>query len=149
LEYFDFSKTDEFSQQIENMVKSNVLSQEQVDKINLSRLKNAVLGSVLKDLCGYKLYREKDFIVGIPASMLFDTKSQELIVVQGIIDLLAIKEDGAKIIDYKYSSLDSESLKKHYKLQLDIYAYAVEKVLGRPVTSKTLVNIFTGESIDV
>ena len=149
LEYFDFSKPNEFSVQVENMVKANVLSQDQVDKINLARLKNAVLESALKDLGGYKLYREKDFIVGIPASMLFDTDSQELIVVQGIIDLLAINEDGAKIIDYKYSSLDTESLKKHYKLQLDIYAYAVEKVLGKPVISKTLVNIFTGESIDV
>ena len=68
---------------------------------------------------------------------------------QGIIDLLVIDGENAEIIDYKYSSRTAESLKNKYEKQLDLYAYAVNKVLGKKVIKKTLVNIFTGESVSV
>ena len=50
-------------------------------------------------------------------------------------------------MDYKYSTLSEEGLKARYKKQLDLYAYAVEKVLEKKVVRKTLVNIFTGQTV--
>ena len=68
---------------------------------------------------------------------------------QGIIDLLSIDKDGATIIDYKYSSLDSQSLKTKYHKQLELYAHATKKVLDIKVKKMTVVNLFTGETIDI
>lgn len=147
LECLNFNQAEKFDQQIELMISGGILTKEQIDKVNLDRIKNAIVLSNLTDLKGYSLYREKSFIAGIPAKEVEQTDSEENIVVQGIIDLLAINDKQAKIFDYKYSSLDSESLKIKYQKQLKLYALAVEKVLGVSVTDKTLINLFTGDVV--
>ena len=81
--------------------------------------------------------------------MLFDTEETEPVLLQGVIDLLAVSDKGAEIIDYKYSVLNSESLKIKYAKQLNLYAYAVESALKIKVIKKSLVNIFTGEYVSV
>lgn len=148
LEYYRFGG-EAFSVQVDGMVKAGILDYERLDKINLERIKRAVTGGAFDCVAGMKLYREKSFLVGIPANMLFETESTEEVAVQGIIDLLAIDGDKAVIIDYKYSSLERESLKLKYAKQLDLYAYAAEKVLKKKVVKKTLVNLFTGETVDL
>ena len=84
--------------------------------------------------------------MNIPANRVFDTACTEEVLLQGVIDLLAISPFGAEIIDYKYSVLNAEGLKRKYRKQLELYAYAVEKSLGIKVIRKTLVNILTGET---
>ena len=79
--------------------------------------------------------------------MVTDTNSKEQIVLQGVMDLLSIADDGAIIIDYKYSSLDSLSLKTKYHKQLELYAYATKKVLNMNVKKMVIVNLFTGEVV--
>ena len=70
---------------------------------------------------------------------------------QGAIDLLAVGEDGAWIIDYKYSRKDEEYLKNHYRPQLDLYRLAVSKILKIPKESIrcTIVNIYLGFQVDM
>ena len=70
-------------------------------------------------------------------------------VLQGIIDLLAVNGDDAWIIDYKYSSLEKESLIKKYKKQLNLYAYAVQKTLKLKVVKKVIINLFTGDFAEI
>ena len=81
--------------------------------------------------------------------MLFSTDSAENVLLQGVIDLLAIKDGRATIIDYKYSSLNGESAKRRYGKQLALYAYAAEKILGVKVERKILLNLFSGEMTEV
>ena len=96
-----------------------------------------------------KLYSEQRFLVNIEGDRVFPTESKEEVVLQGVIDLLAIDGDKAYLIDYKYSRKDKQSLKRAYEKQLDLYAYAVEKALGIRVEKKTLVNLFTGEYLQI
>ena len=81
--------------------------------------------------------------------MVLDTESTAQVLLQGVIDLLAISGDDAYIIDYKYSAKDSASLKATYHKQLELYSYAVEKVLGKKVKERVLVNLFTGDVVKV
>ena len=147
LEHYDF--TGEFYPQISAMTEKGVITEEEKAQLDLERIKGAIDCEALKGLAGKKLYREQDFIVNIPANLLFDTAETEPVLLQGVIDLLAISNDGAEIIDYKYSVLKGESLKNKYAKQLDLYAYAVESALNIRVIGKTLVNIFTGEAVKV
>ena len=117
--------------------------------MDLERIKRAILCGAFDEITDKKLYREQDFIVNIPANMLFDTEETEPVLLQGVIDLLAVSDKGAEIIDYKYSVLNAESLKIKYAKQLNLYAYAVESALKIKVIKKTLVNIFTGEYVAV
>ena len=149
LELLDFCNRQEFYSQVQTMIESGKLSAEQVKKVDLSRLERVVNSPMLDSLKGMTLYREKDFIVSLPAREVFNLDSKEEIVIQGIIDLLAVSNDGAIIIDYKYSSLDSKSLKAKYKKQLDLYSFALERATNIKTLKKVLINLFTGDVIEI
>ncbi|MBE5737761.1 MAG: hypothetical protein E7348_05110 [Clostridiales bacterium] len=149
LENFNFNSQDSLAVQVGAMVDKGIITKEQMDKVNLTRIENAISCESLKNLRTFKLYREKQFLVNIEANKILDTLSQENVLLQGVIDLLAIDKDKAIIVDYKYSSLDKNSLKVKYAKQLELYAYAVNKVLGANVEKRILLNLFTGESIEV
>jgi len=67
---------------------------------------------------GYKVYRELPFLWG---------KGER--VIQGIIDLVAIKGGHAVIIDYKTNNLGEDKLVEYYAGQLGYYAEAVKEAL--------------------
>ena len=73
--------------------------------------------------------------------------SDSKVLIQGTIDLLCVDENYAYVLDYKYSSKNAKSLKERYKKQLDLYALAVEKVLGVKVKEKRIINLLSGESV--
>lgn len=146
LENYDFASSD-FDGQIEKMISGGTISREEAGKVNLARIGRAVGGGAFDALDGYSLYREKQFMAEVPARAVFGTDSKETVLLQGVIDLLAVKDGEARIFDYKYSSLDAARLKRKYSLQLDLYAMAAEKTLGVKVVEKTLVNLYSGETV--
>ena len=147
MEHYDFNG--EFYPQLSAMEKDGILSREEIEKIDAERLKSVIESGVFIGIKNKQLYREQDFIVNIAAKRVFNTDSDEEVLLQGVIDLLAISDDTAEIVDYKYSSLSKEDLKRKYGEQLNLYAYAAERALGVKVVSKTLVNIYTGETVRV
>lgn len=149
MENMDFNSQDDIYMQTTKMQEKGILSKQDIDKINLDRLNKVLKNEAFKLIKDYNLYREHEFFVSAPANMIKQTSSKEQVVLQGIIDLLAIKNDKAIIIDYKYSSLDAKSLKAKYHKQLELYAYALKKILNKDIQKLMLVNLFTGESIEV
>lgn len=134
-------------EQIQDMVKEKILTKAQVNSVNVERLENAFNCQIIKELNGYQLYKEQPFLLSVPAKEVSSCDSDEMVVVQGIIDLLAIRGDNAVIVDYKYSALKKESLKIKYTKQLQLYAQAVERVLNKKVCERVIINLFTGEWI--
>ncbi len=149
LELYDFYSTDDVVSQTNKMVDLGQITKEQLGKINLDRLDRALKGGAFDSIKNATLYREKSFIVGIEGDKITNALSKEKVLLQGVIDLLAITSLGAEIVDYKYSSLDEKTLKDRYKKQLELYAYAVETVLGIKVIKTSLVNLFSGDTIVV
>lgn len=149
LQNLDFSRKDQLEKQVSEMVSNGILTQEQVNKVELNRLQNTLKNEIFEWGETVEIYKEKGFIVNVPAKEVFETESNLSVLIQGIIDLLVIDNGVALIIDYKYSKLTKESLKIKYKKQLDLYAYAVEKVLKIPVKQKVLVNILSGEVVKI
>jgi ATP-dependent exoDNAse (exonuclease V) beta subunit len=56
--------------------------------------------------------------------------SGENVLVQGVIDLLAINRDRAIIIDYKTTKADPKKLIELYKPQLEMYMQSVARATG-------------------
>lgn len=89
-----------------------------------------------------RLHKEQQFVIGIPAREMGAGDSEELIVVQGIIDAYLEEEDGLVVMDYKTDKVRrGETLVEHYKKQLDYYQYALEQMTGKTVKEKIIYSI--------
>jgi ATP-dependent helicase/nuclease subunit A len=82
------------------------------------------------------LYKEKPFVFGSNGKELFNDSdsSDELILVQGIIDVFFQEDDGIVLLDYKTDRVDEDSaLVLRYEKQLQLYKSAIEKAYNVPV----------------
>ena len=90
------------------------------------------------------LHREQQFVMGIPAREMEAADSDELVLIQGIIDAW-FEEDGELVlVDYKtdHVGADGEAvLKERYQLQLDYYQKALEQMTGRRVKEKLIYSL--------
>lgn len=85
------------------------------------------------------LYKEQPFVMGIPASELFEGASEELVLIQGIVDVCWKEEDGIVLLDYKTDAVKNGSqLIRRYAAQLELYAKALTKAAGEPVKEKLM-----------
>lgn len=149
MQHYDFNDLYSFEKQIEKMLASNIITPEEKALVNLNRIKAALFGGAFENLKGKDLYAEKEFTVNVPACVVYDTESRENVLLQGVIDLLIVDGDSAEILDYKYSVLSPEKLKEKYAKQLNLYAFAVNKILGKTVVKTSLINLYRGETVIV
>lgn len=152
MQNIDFNRIEEFDSQLKELIKKGILSEEEISSVNTERLKNALTSKLFGRLKEYSLYREKSFIVAAAAGELYGEEyadTDEKVVMQGVIDLLAVKDKSVAVIDYKYSRAAAEKLVERYKKQLDLYAQSAAKLLGKEIESETIVNLFSGEVIKI
>lgn len=70
--------------------------------------------------------------------------------IKGIIDRITIKEGNIEIVDFKTNRLwNKNKLIELYEPQLQLYAYAVEKILGQSVAKSKIVFLENGDVAEV
>lgn len=89
-----------------------------------------------------RLHKEQQFVMGIPARAVGPVDSDELVVIQGIIDAY-FEEDGELIlVDFKTDrTWSSQVLLDHYKRQLDYYERALNQLTGKKVREKWIYSL--------
>ncbi len=147
LQHYDFKSNKDLLEQTKDMISRGVLSNSQLESVDLQRLEKALNSSVFNGARQNKTYKEQPFLVNALAKNVLDTKSSQNVLIQGVIDLLVVGKDGAEVIDYKYSKKSPLELKKRYYKQLDLYATAVEKILDLKVNVKAIVNVYDGQVV--
>ena len=115
-------------------------SDDEQNRINTYKLKKFLSDDIAKrmSLAAEKglLFKEKPFVFGSNGRDLFDDEaaSDELILVQGIIDVFFQEDDGIVLLDYKTDRVDEEEeLVLRYEKQLQLYKSAIEKAYNVPV----------------
>ena len=98
-----------------------------------------------------KLYRERQFVVGIPASEVDPgTESRELVLIQGIIDAYFVEDGQIVLVDYKTDQVKTpEELLERYTIQFDLYARALEQMTGMKVKERILYSTCLGQEVTV
>ena len=96
--------------------------------------------------CRGGLFREQPFVLGIDARRLKgDFPAGETVLIQGIIDVFFVEEDGLVLLDYKTDSVSSMGeLWNRYGTQMDYYQEALQKLMGRPVKERILYSFHLG-----
>lgn len=90
-----------------------------------------------------KLYKERQFVFGIPAAEVYrNSSSKELILIQGIIDVFFEENGELVLLDYKSDLVESEEeLKRRYQVQLRYYRRALEQILKKPVKEMIIYSL--------
>ena len=124
---------------IDNLKERHIISEVEADSVNtnlLYRYTKSVLWQEIKQ--AKEVHKEQPFYVNIPAKKIYDeAEENEMILVQGIIDLYFIDKEGKLVlVDYKTDYVENGNvakLEEKYKVQLDLYKEALEKTLNRKV----------------
>ena len=112
--------------------------------VDYSKIKKA--HQILQKLInGAKTKKEAQFLMYIPYNELVNSEIEDKVLVQGVVDLIIIRENSIDIVDYKFSTLAIDELKEKYQDQLRLYKIAVEKAFNLPVAHMYIYSIQTGE----
>ena len=66
---------------------------------------------------------------------------KDTVLIQGICDLIIVKNNQTILVDYKYSSLSENSLKNKYNKQLYLYSKAIEYGLNKKVDNIFILSL--------
>lgn len=149
LEHLDYERTENLEQlkeQLEQMVERQRFLKEDAQVIQLSRIQrflSSSIGQRMKAAAARgELYREKTFVIGIPANRIRpEWDEKETVMVQGIIDAYFYENGKIILVDYKTDRIPEggeAALMEKYRIQLQCYADALEQLTGIPVTEQYL-----------
>lgn len=103
-----------------------------------------------------RLCKEQQFIIGIPAREMGRGSSEELVLVQGIIDAYLEEPDGLVLIDYKTDRVPGAAgdqggamLAERYRVQLEYYDRALTQLTGKMVKERIIYSLALQQSIEV
>jgi len=129
---FEESKTT-LNQTIDLLVEEGWFDKDIAKQVDLSKIKDVLSNPEFKKLYdGGKVYKEMPFLTTLPYDQLFGEGCSKEIMLQGVIDLLIVKDDHAIVVDFKVTN-NSYKVKERYQKQLNSYAMAVNKCLKLPV----------------
>jgi CRISPR/Cas system-associated exonuclease Cas4 (RecB family) len=136
---------------INNMVLNRELDDEVAQDIKLSEIYNAKENLKNLILDADAVYREKQFVMQENYNKLVkNSDNNTKVIVQGIIDLVVIKNQKAILIDYKTNRINNESdLISKYSLQLELYNIAFEKATGIVINQSYLYSFHLNKLIEV
>lgn len=164
MEHFPYGKMakgnsleEEFRQYLEEMVRSGYMRQEEAKLLNAGKfitfLKTEIGQRMQKAELEGRLCREQPFMLGLKANEIYTEKSSdEMIMVQGIIDAFFFEGDNIVLVDYKTDSVrrgQEEELIKKYETQLAYYAEALERLTGKKVSEKIIYSFALGKELVV
>ena len=90
------------------------------------------------------LYKEQQFVLGMSARDMGVARSDELVLIQGIIDAYMKEPDGLVVIDYKTDHVrhaQEQELVRRYHRQLEYYQRALEQMTGMKVKEKVIYSL--------
>ncbi|WP_099466522.1 helicase-exonuclease AddAB subunit AddA [Konateibacter massiliensis] len=153
LDYAKIGGKEEVEAQLAKMVEEHKISKEAKESIRphlLEKFFKSNIGQRVKIASEQgTLKREKPFVMGIKAKRIKTSlQSDEMVLIQGIIDAF-FEEDGKIIlVDYKTDYVKSEQeLISRYKVQLEYYAEALEKITGQEVKERIIYSVMLGKEI--
>lgn len=155
---FEFiEKKEDVEKELDRLVEKNLITTFQKDSLDLSKIEaffDTELASQMKVAAVNKhLFREKQFVMGVPANTLpIESNSDELVLIQGIIDAYYEIEEELVLVDYKTDYIPcggEEEFVQKYSPQIEYYALALSKSLGKKVRSKYLYSFHLRKVIKI
>ncbi len=154
LQHIDYAKTGSetaLREELSRLTEQKFLTPRQAESVDLGcilRLFASPIGRRIMN--ANRLWREFKFSLLCPAEKLFPGGEGESVLLQGVIDCMIEENGEITIIDYKTDRVrGDETLERarSYAKQLEAYAYAAQRMTGRPVRECVLYFLYSGEIV--
>ena len=154
MQFLDFSKVSEkegIQAEITRLVTEEKIPPEAVKAVDVNVIFDffqSSLGQTLRSVA--YVAREFKFSILADARELGLADTDETILLQGVVDAFWEVDGKITVLDFKTDHVPSGKLQEKaalYKGQMETYAYALEKILGKPVSTVLLYFFSAGESV--
>ena len=154
LQHVDYAKTGSetaLREELSRLTEQKFLTPRQAESVDtqcILRLFASPIGRRIMN--AGRLWREFKFSLLCPAEKLFPGGEGESVLLQGVIDCMIEENGEITIIDYKTDRVrGGEALDRarSYAKQLEAYAYAAQRMTGRPVRECVLYFLYSGEIV--
>lgn len=146
-------------EELVRLVYEKKLTGEEAEAVSSRQLSMFLSSQLAERMCRAsskkRLYREQQFVLGVPACEVKpEYEGEAILLIQGIIDAY-FEEDGELIlVDYKTDRVPAgveglEFFRKRYEAQLNQYAKALTRLLRKPVKEKLIYSFSLGKTIAV
>lgn len=155
MECLDFARADSLSDiedQIARMTGEKRLSEDEAGLVSAEDIygftQSEVGNRMAKAAKEGRLYREAQFVMGIPTKELGYESEGEPVLVQGIIDVYFEEEGKLVLLDYKTDRVrQGKELADRYHVQLELYEKALTRAKKLEVREKIIYSFFLNEEI--
>lgn len=158
LENLDF--TGEFHQnfivsQLETMVKCGKILKNEARWISVRKIRDFLASDIAGRMQAAarreELHREQPFVLGVPAGRIREEwAGEEQILIQGIIDAWFYEDGEIVLVDYKTDFVpegQARRLAEKYRIQLEFYRQALERLTGKRVKEALIYSFCLGETV--
>ncbi|EXX84574.1 hypothetical protein BG53_11025 [Paenibacillus darwinianus] len=142
---------------VEGMVSRLLLTRAQSEAVDAASVASFFAGELGSRLAAAQwVKRELPFSCTVPAGRVHRTAAAdpsvagESVLIQGVVDCLFEDERGLVLLDYKTDRIDGkdwERAAERHRFQLELYAEAVGRILGKPVTECHVFFFDGGQSV--
>ena len=154
LQYLDFSDRD-VAGQVERLRLADKLTAEQAAAVDIQALERFLASTLAEEIRrGENVCREYRFTLLMDARNYDPAASgEDAILLQGVVDCCFETEQGMTVVDFKTDRVHTPDAvaerAEHYRPQLEAYSLALEQVLEKKVTRRTLYFLNAGETVDI
>jgi len=157
MEYLDFSQINTISQiekAIQKLADSGKIKQEDLKSVWVKDFLPYSKSELARRMASAKergeLFQEQPFVIALPASEVEEGRTDEFVLVQGIIDAFFYEKDEIVIVDYKTDRVNQEEeLISRYHSQLDYYEKALTMMTGKKVKERFLYSFALKKIVSV
>ena len=99
-----------------------------------------------------EIMREWPFTIGLPASELIEAAGEDIVILQGIVDMIIPTPEGLIVVDFKTDHVSKSGLTERisrYTPQLEYYCRAANAILDKPIRKACLFFLSAGELCEV
>lgn len=161
IDYEKVGSLNDIKLQLEDMVKNELLTKDEFKAINPFKVLNFFKSDIGKRVIkvyenGGVIRRELPFYTSISVKDIKDNiedeSGNENVRLQGIIDLFFEENGEIVLVDYKTDYVKEnieEEMNKKYKIQMDYYTKALEKMTGKVVSKRYLYLFYIEKAIEI
>lgn len=96
-----------------------------------------------------KVLKEQKFVMCVPYNQVSNSPNTSKVLIQGIMDLIIIKNNKIILIDYKLTHKNKQQIIDTYYKQLELYSLALSKRFKNMQIERLILNLYQGEIINI